>query len=495
MKKKIFLFALVLFSYLAAVGQDSFYYYKGGRVTLKENSNKIVAIIPASVPNSLLIRGFELESTIPDTENRICVYKFNPSSYNVAQAKNVVARSVLGSVGIYSCYTNAAGKDLIPTGYIYVMLKSSADVSLLTNVANMYSLDIVRQNTFMPLWYVLRVTGNTGVSSVDLANDMYESGQFASVSPELSFNALEISYDAEVGNQWGLYNSQYEGFDISISAAWSYATGRGVTIAIIDQGIDLNHQDLAANIHSRSFDSFTGTSPSKVYGDHGTHCAGIAAAVRNNGIQVAGVAPDAKLMSVSNILNNATIEKLADGINWAWKNGADVISCSWWCEQNDILEMAIDSAITKGRKGKGCVFVKSAGNTFDAISYPGNYRKEVLAVANMTRDGSLSASSAFGDNMFVTAPGTAIWSTVPGNATDSMSGTSMAAPHVAGLAALILERNPQLTAEKVREVIARNAKKVGKYGYNKTKQYGSWNEHYGYGLIDAYNAVLNTPRY
>ena len=70
----------------------------------------------------------------------------------------------------------------------------------------------------------------------------------------------------------------------------------------------------------------------------------------------------------------------------------------------------------------------------------------------------------------------------------------MAAPHVAGLAALILERNPNLTAEQVREIIARNTKKIGEYKYDKVKEFGTWNEHYGYGLIDAYKAVINTPR-
>ena len=78
--------------------------------------------------------------------------------------------------------------------------------------------------------------------------------------------------------------------------------------------------------------------------------------------------------------------------------------------------------------------------------------------------------------------------------TGEMDGTSMACPHVAGLAALILERNPQLSAYKVREIIAKNAKKIGTYAYDTNKTFGSWNEHYGYGLIDAYKAVVNTPR-
>ena len=163
-------------------------------------------------------------------------------------------------------------------------------------------------------------------------------------------------------------------------------------------------------------------------------------------------------------------------------------------EQESIIDNAIDSAVIKGREGRGCVFVKSAGNGAGAITYPGNYGPQVLAVANMTQDGTLKSNSSYGENMFIAAPGTYILSTVLENQTDYKTGTSMACPHVAGVAALILERNPRLSAVKVREIMARNAKKIGSYSYSKTKVYGTWNEHYGYGLVDAYNSVINTPR-
>ncbi len=95
----------------------------------------------------------------------------------------------------------------------------------------------------------------------------------------------------------------------------------------------------------------------------------------------------------------------------------------------------------------------------------------------------------------VTAPGDNILSTVLNDQVAIMRGTSMAAPHVAGVAALVLERNPNLTATQVREILARSAKKVGNYEYDTVKEFGTWNERYGYGLIDAYNAVINTPRH
>ena len=77
--------------------------------------------------------------------------------------------------------------------------------------------------------------------------------------------------------------------------------------------------------------------------------------------------------------------------------------------KNDLIMEAIDSAVTKGREGKGCVLVKSAGNTSGSITFPGNYKPSVLAVANMTVDGSLRYSSCYGSNMFITAPGTNIY--------------------------------------------------------------------------------------
>lgn len=492
MKKTItFLAALCLpFSIWA---QDAYYYYHGFKVTLKEDATRVVCITPKS-GGALLSPsgGLTLVSTIQDSRSLIRVYRLAPST----TIKHVIAASPSASANIQPCYKSEDGNELAPNGYINVKLKAAADYSTLKTVAQQKGCEIIGQDAFMPLWYSLRVKETSGRSPVSIANAIYETGKFASAFPSFSFDATEISYDPDVYEQWGLYNSSHEGLDISLSQAWSYATGRGIKVAIVDQGIDLNHQDLRENIYSLSYDTETNTSPSKLYGYHGTHCAGIVAAVRNNGIQVAGVAPDAKLMSVSNRLSSSanTELKLADGINWAWKNGADVISCSWWCSQNDMLEEAIDNAVSKGREGKGCVFVKSAGNTGGPISYPGDYSQDVLAVANMKIDGSLDRLSGYGPNLLVTAPGSDILSTMPDNQVAKKSGTSMACPHVAGLAALILERNPSLTAKKVREIIAKNTKKVGTVPYSTNKAYGTWNEHYGYGLIDAYKAVINTPR-
>lgn len=148
-----------------------------------------------------------------------------------------------------------------------------------------------------------------------------------------------------------------------------------------------------------------------------------------------------------------------------------------------------------GRDGLGCVFISSAGNIpighpdKTSITFPGNV-SEVIAVGNLKENGEISEYSCYGPNMCVVAPGTNIMSPVPGNKyNDSATGTSCACPHVAGIAALILQRNPYLTWQEVRDIIINTAVKVGPLGNGK-----NWDEHYGYGLVNAYQAVINTPR-
>lgn len=496
MKRHIYTLVAVVCLCLTASAQETFYYSGNEKIVLTQVPGKYVGISPLQAKVSPALSGFTPVDTVSDDKSRICVYECSP------QSAARMSAGVSQPAGLQPCYVDEQGLELVPTGYLYVRLKSASNYPILVDVANQHGLEIVEQNRFMPLWYTLRMIEVADKSPVNVANEVYELGLFASVTPDFLFKGLRISYDPDVTKQWGLYNSEYEGCDISISKAWDYATGRGVKIAIVDTGVELTHSDLAANIYVLSYDATSKTSPSRIYKGtradsiHGTHCAGIAAAVRNNGRYITGVAPDAKIMSVSVgfKLPKAT-ESLADGINWAWKNGADVISCSWGCNDNDLIKEAIDSALIYGRNGKGCVIVAAAGNNWD-LDFPGRYRKEVLAVGNMDKYGGKYPGSGIGDNLFVMAPGDSILSTVCGDTVAYDWGSSMAAPHVSGLAALILERNSNLTFEQVRGIIARNAKKVGPYYYpdDKPKEYGTWNKYFGYGLIDAYKSVINTPR-
>lgn len=181
---------------------------------------------------------------------------------------------------VLPCYKNEYGDELVLTNYLNVELKKESDYPLLREKAMEYNLVITEQDKIMPRWYILSITPNTGKTSLEVANELYETGLFASSVADFSSNDLYCSYDPLVGSQWGLYNSNYSDMDISACAAWNYATGRNIKIGVLDQGIDMDHIDLVENVSSLSYDTETNTSPSILYGNHATHCAGIAAAVR-----------------------------------------------------------------------------------------------------------------------------------------------------------------------------------------------------------------------
>jgi len=493
MKKYLLLFLIAL-SFFSELNAQAYYYYNGSKQFLKTSNNKFAVFCFS--PSFKL----DAESNVKELETKI----ISGNCIKIYQCDDFISIKMLSERSkterdwyMMSCYTMNDYDDLTPVGLINVRLKNQDDFSKMEEMANLYHLEVVSRNKFMPLWYVLKVTDKTSTDILEIANNLYEAGLFMSSSPTFDSIKELISYDPNIYQQWGLYNKTYEGVDISISDAWNYATGRGVKIGIVDSGFDIQHIDLNANIYS-SYDANGDSVPCNNFPDygHGTHCAGIAAAVRNNGIHISGVAPDAKLMctnfSGSSI---STFDAAANAINWAWKNGADIISCSWCSSPFDLIKEAIDSALTRGRNNLGCIIVAAAGNDATNIVFPANYNSDIIAVASMEKAGTIWYNSNYGNNMFVAAPGCNILSTIPNNSIEFKTGTSMAAPFVAGVAALILERNPYLTNQQVREIIGTNAKKIGNYPYNQTKEFGTWNEHSGYGMVDAYHSVFATPRY
>jgi subtilisin family serine protease len=477
---------------------QSYYYYKGEKKFVNEDITKITVLSRAgkAVKNmKALASDIKEFKTISDTKYTISVYSINAKNRSSVQSS--LATVLDEDVIILPCYKDKNGEELIMTNYLSVKLKNETDFNVLSSVAKKYNLEVIKQNSFMPLWYTLSITPATKMTTLDAANEIFESGLFASAFADFTYDAELCSDDPQISTQWGLYNSSNANIDVSICSAWNYATGRGIKIAVVDQGVEKSHSDLAINIHPLSYDTETGTSPSRLYDYHGTHCAGIAAAARNNGIGIAGVAPDAKLMAVSNRLTSASVNmemKLADGINWAWSNGADIISCSWRANANDILDDAIGNAITKGRNRRGTIVVFAAGNDASEVRYPANSRPEIIAVGAIENTGNRAEYSNYGNTLDVVAPGSDVNSTLLNNSYGYKSGTSMATPHVAGIAALILERNPSLSLKQVSDIIEKNTKKTGNIGYSTNKPNGTWNTKYGYGLVNAHSAVINTPR-
>ena len=214
-------------------------------------------------------------------------------------------------------------------------------------------------------------------------------------------------------------------------------------------------------------------------------------------------------------------QQIANGFSWAWHNGADIISNSWGgCAPSSIIDNAIDSVLIHGRNGKGGIVVFAAGNDNSTIKYPGNSNPDILVVGAISPCGERkSPTSCDGENwgacygtlLDIVAPGVLIpttdrqgnngynYDTKPDDYsncdyTQWFNGTSAACPHVSGVAALVLSVNPSLTGLQVRNIIESTAQKVGGYNYQPTfgRPNGTWHEEMGYGLVDAYAAVLAT---
>lgn len=493
--KTLLLLLLILCS-ISAIGQTDYYYYKGKQIPIFVNEDKVCVSIPKvceKTSERILANVKDLERINDDTYDVFVVPRPEYEKLASSDSWKEDAKNIL----LTSCYKTAEKAEVFSTPYLNVRLKKEQDRNLLTSYAEKYGLKIVKQDSLLPLWYILAVTLDCDKSAVECACELWKSGMFAESVPDLSGEDMICSNDPLYDQQWGLHNSDHIGIDVSASSAWNYATGKYVKIAILDTGVDLSHIDLSSNISSLSYDTETGTSPSVVYRSHGTHCAGIAAAVKDNDIQIAGVAPEATIVSVSNSLYSTTNSQLkrADGIVWAYQNGVDIISNSWMSgTHHAAIDEAILNAFRYGRNGKGCVITFSSGNdSWSNIRYPANCNDTILAVGAIDNAGTRASFSNYGTGLDLVAPGVDILSTVPNDQTQKMNGTSMACPHVAGVAALILERNPELTVTQVNSIINRSAKKLSGVNFNVTKPDGTWNNEYGYGLVDAYSSVLNTP--
>ena len=234
-------------------------------------------------------------------------------------------------------------------------------------------------------------------------------------------------------------------------------------IAIVDTGVQMNHPDLANKMVS-GYDFFNNDSDPSDDNGHGTHCAGIAAAQVNNGAGIAGIAGwngDASATDSSNTQvmpvkvlgadGSGTTSGVADGIIYAADHGAKVISLSLGGGGTITLQNAVNYAYNKG-----CVIVAAAGNSGSSgMSYPAGY-SNVISVASTDATDTLSYFSNYGFWVKVAAPGENIASTYTGSNYATMSGTSMAAPLVAGEAALIRSHNPALTNAQVEAFIVNN---------------------------------------
>ncbi|MCP4980145.1 MAG: S8 family serine peptidase [Gammaproteobacteria bacterium] len=370
--------------------------------------------------------------------------------------------------------------------------------------------------------YFASAEEGTGLKVFAQAKRLLREGHVELCHPELIRPAPRRAASAE---QWHLKTSVINGNSINqhahVEEAWRISEGGNITIAVIDDGFDLQHEEFSGSLKVVAPYDATRDTNNPWPGNrdnHGTACAGVACA---NGLhQASGVAPKAKLMPIR-LASALGSQDEADAFEWAADHGADVISCSWgppdgrWWDDSDPMHsqffalpdstrLAIDYAVNQGRSGKGCVVTWAAGNGNESVENDGyaSYVK-VIAVGACNDQGERSAYSDIGQSLWCCFPSShgmasltpGIWTTDRSGAvgysssdyTDDFGGTSSACPGAAGTAALILSHNPELRWDEVKDVIKRSCDRIDVAGGD----YDSNNHSpkYGYGRINTKRAL------
>lgn len=304
--------------------------------------------------------------------------------------------------------------------------------------------------------------------------------------------------------------------------AWGVVAGsRAVNIAILDEGVDAGHPDLREAI-AGSFDAMDGdpNQQPNPWDAHGTACAGLAAAIPQNGRGVRGIGGGCSLMAVRIAYSKTkggdwvwVEQNVVVAIDWAWRNGADILSNSWGggAPSNAIIN-AFERARTRGRGGLGSVIIVAAGNDSGPVDFPGKLETVLTVSASnefdepktkTSADGETWWGSNFGPPVDVAAPGVHNYTTdivgadgynaggaTGGDYVTNFNGTSSSTPIVAGLAGLILSANPNLRESQVRRLIKQTADKVGQIVYTNGR-----NDQMGHGRINALRAVQLAPSF
>lgn len=432
------------------------------------------------------------------------------------------------------------------TENVFVKFVDQADPDDCVAAIREAGLQVKHQVTYATNAYFTGAPEGTGQKVFDIANALLRRPDVEFCHPELIRPRARKTIP---GEQWHLKKTTVGGVLVeahaNVEAAHTVAKGAGVTIAIIDDGVDIDHVEFNgsgkvvaprdATLQTddpRPKDTF-GTGPED--GDnHGTACAGVACANGTSG--ASGVAPLARLLPIR-LSSGLGSQREADAFTWAVDHGADVISCSWgppdgrWFRLNDpahnqvfalpaSTKLAIDHAVANGRGGKGCVIMFAAGNGNESVDNDGyaSYSK-VTAVAACNDRGRRSVYSDFGNAVWCAFPSNdfghepfnqpepltpGIWTVdrhgsagyntggnndgdAAGNFTNSFGGTSSACPGAAGVVALVLSVNPNLKWNEVKEILKRACDKIDPQGgaYDASGH----SPKYGYGRLNARTAV------
>ena len=424
-----------------------------------------------------------------------------------------------------------AGRPVVYTENFFVKFDSEQSATACRKTIKKHGLSVKRELDYARNAYFIAAPEDTGLKIFDMASKLLEEPSVEVCHPELIRESRER---AAFSPQWHLKKTSVNGQSVdqhsNVEAAWTMSDGTGVIVAVIDDGVDLDHDEFRSSnkivaprdVTRRSNDPRPGNRD-----NHGTACAGVACADGNFG--ASGVAPRARLIPIR-LASNLGSQAEADAFVWAAQNGADVISCSWgpmdgdFTDPNDPLHtqvvplpdstrLAMEFAINNGRNGKGCVICFAAGNGNESVDNDGYASFEkVIAVAACNDKGKRAPYSDFGGAVWCAFPSNnvfpsitpGIWTTDrsgplgynsgnstlgddKGDFTNDFGGTSSACPGVAGVAALVLARNPNLRWDEVRDILKRSCDRIdtagGQYDVNGRSPF------YGFGRVNAKTAV------
>lgn len=482
-------------------------------------------------------------------EANVTVYKCIPTGERSATSlRNAVRRTLSKEENVRFAgrvlKDPGTGTIVVYTENLYLQFKADVKKKDCEAIMKKYGLKVKEDLGITPNSYFVEAPEGVGLKVFELSMELLSLPEVEACHPEL---VRERKYKFVHPMQWHLRETTINGLTVNqhanVEPAWELSKGKGITIAVLDDGVDIDHDEFKTDgkvVAPRDTISNSDDPRPKHPSDrHGTACAGVACASGNG--KATGVAPEARLMPIR--LGSIGSISEAKAFKWATDNGADVISCSWgpedgaWWNPNDPLHFsqsilpdsakaAIEYAIKNGRNGKGCVITWAAGNGNEDVKFDeyASYSK-VIAVAACNDHGKRCVYSDFGEAVWCCFPSNdffepslnpvrpftpGIWTTdrlgrqgynsggvnaehligdIDGKYTATFGGTSSACPGVAGVAALMLAVNPELRWEQVKEIIKNSCDRIdeqmGNYDANGHSPF------YGYGRLNALKAVQN----
>ena len=481
----------------------------------------LVIVLTATVLSTFLLMAPEARSrdgdSKPDMRGASQVRWHDGQAWHTAQVPAGEEKSSTGTSTLYVGTPMAAHKR-VATGEVIVRFSGALSTAQAQEWAQKHGMEAAGVMPGYGNTWLMR--GLTGMESLRACESLVRSGEVSSAAPNLvRGNVVRFTPDDPLfTSQWHLLDSGQGGIptgnDINITTVWDTLKGDGIQVELVDDGLEATHPDLKTHVvTSLSYNYVTGTyDPTPSSSDtHGTACAGLVAAIGNNGVGVCGVAPNALLNGLRIIGTSGDTD--VNETDAMTRNTAQIYVCTNSWGPSDYtgpdLEAPLQSfldaqsqAVTYGRGGKGTVFCWAGGNgqQYSQDSNEDGYANSryVIAVGACTSEGAQSYYSERGANLLVCAPSSGgtlsietTYLTSLGSYTSSFGGTSAATPIVAGVAALVLQANPSLGWRDVVEILARSASKIDATD-------GSWitnggglhfSDKYGFGRVDAQAAV------